>query len=67
MLPVFARAGLRATAQQFSVPRTAAVNALRTYAAPAQDVKAPVALFGVDGTYATALVCNFVFLFLPLV
>lgn len=50
-----AHAGLRATAQQFSVPRTAAVNGLRTYATPAQDVKPPVSLFGVDGTYATAL------------
>lgn len=51
-----ARAGLRATAQQFSVPRTAALNGLRTYATPAKDVQPPVALFGVDGTYATALV-----------
>ncbi|EYE97719.1 F1F0 ATP synthase subunit 5 [Aspergillus ruber CBS 135680] len=51
----FARAGLRATAQQFSVPRTAAVNGLRSYATPAQEVRPPVALFGVDGTYATAL------------
>ncbi|BCR88293.1 F1F0 ATP synthase subunit 5 [Aspergillus chevalieri] len=50
----FARAGLRATAQQFSVPRTAA-NGLRSYATPAQEVRPPVALFGVDGTYATAL------------
>lgn len=50
-----ARAGLRATAQQFSVPRTAALNGLRTYATPAKDVQPPVALFGVDGTYATAL------------
>lgn len=50
-----ARAGLRAT-QQFSVPRSAALNGLRTYATPAQNVKPPVALFGVDGTYATALV-----------
>ncbi|CDM37161.1 hypothetical protein DTO013E5_9472 [Penicillium roqueforti] len=49
----FARAGLRAT--QFSVPRTAAVNGIRTYATPAQDTRAPVALFGVDGTYASAL------------
>jgi F-type H+-transporting ATPase subunit O len=49
-----ARLGLRAT-QQFSVPRTAALNGLRTYATPAQNVKPPVALFGVDGTYATAL------------
>lgn len=52
------RAGLRATTQQFSVPRTAALNGLRTYATPAQDVKPPVSLYGVDGTYATALVCN---------
>ncbi|KAJ5081871.1 hypothetical protein NUU61_010135 [Penicillium alfredii] len=49
-----ARSGLRA-AQQFSVPRTAAVNGLRTYATPTQEVRPPVALFGVDGTYATAL------------
>ncbi|KAL4820222.1 ATP synthase delta subunit-domain-containing protein [Aspergillus spinulosporus] len=49
-----ARAGLRASAQ-VSVPRTAAVNGLRTYATAAQDVKPPVSLFGVDGTYATAL------------
>ncbi|KAH8424740.1 F1F0 ATP synthase subunit 5 [Aspergillus melleus] len=49
-----ARAGLRAT-QQFSVPRAAALNGLRTYATPAQEVKPPVSLFGVDGTYATAL------------
>lgn len=51
-----ARAGFRAT--QFSVPRTAALNGLRAYATPAQDVKPPVSLFGVDGTYATALVCD---------
>ncbi|CEL00693.1 ATP synthase delta subunit-domain-containing protein [Aspergillus pseudodeflectus] len=50
-----ARAGLRASAQQFSVPRTAALNGLRTYATPAQEVKPPVSLFGVDGTYASAL------------
>ncbi|RDW90396.1 F1F0 ATP synthase subunit 5 [Aspergillus mulundensis] len=49
-----ARAGLRASAQ-VSVPRTAAVNGLRTYATAAQEVKPPVSLFGVDGTYATAL------------
>ncbi|KAJ5325435.1 hypothetical protein N7541_011755 [Penicillium brevicompactum] len=48
----FARAGLRAT--QFSVARPAAVNGMRSYAT-AQEVRAPVALFGVDGTYATAL------------
>ena len=51
----FARAGLRAT--QFSAPRTAAVNGLRSYAT-APEARAPVALFGVDGTYATALVCT---------
>lgn len=51
----FARAGLRAT--QFSVARPAAVNGMRSYAT-SQEVRAPVALFGVDGTYATALVCN---------
>lgn len=50
-----ARAGLRASAQQVSVPRTAALNGLRTYATPAQEIKPPVSLFGVDGTYATAL------------
>ncbi|BCS26482.1 F1F0 ATP synthase subunit 5 [Aspergillus puulaauensis] len=50
-----ARAGLRASAQQASVPRTAALNGLRTYATPAQEIKPPVSLFGVDGTYATAL------------
>ncbi|CAG7931998.1 unnamed protein product [Penicillium olsonii] len=48
----FARAGLRAT--QFSVARPAAVNGMRSYAT-SQEVRAPVALFGVDGTYATAL------------
>ncbi|OJJ47135.1 hypothetical protein ASPZODRAFT_95882 [Penicilliopsis zonata CBS 506.65] len=51
-----ARAGLRASAQQFAVPRTAVVNGVRSYAAAAaQDVKPPVALFGIDGTYASAL------------
>jgi F-type H+-transporting ATPase subunit O len=38
---------------------TASKTALRGYAAPAAaDVKPPVALFGVDGTYASALVCK---------
>jgi hypothetical protein len=50
-----ARSGLRA-AQQLSVARPA-FSGLRTYATPAQSVRPPVALFGVDGTYATALVC----------
>lgn len=52
---VVARAGLR----NFAVPRSVAVGGLRTYAAAAtqQDVRPPVALYGVDGTYANALVC----------
>lgn len=49
-----AQASLRASAQQFS--RRSVVNGARTYAAAAQDPKPPVALFGVDGTYANALV-----------
>ena len=54
----FARAGLRAT--QFSVPRTAALNGMRTYATPAaqESARPPMALYGVDGTYASALVCR---------
>ena len=50
-----ARAGIRASAQ---LSRNTAV---RTYAAAAQaqSVKPPVALFGIDGTYANALVCEF--------
>lgn len=50
-----ARAGLRASA----FPRTSAVttsNALRTYATTSQDIRPPIALYGVDGTYANALV-----------
>ncbi|KAI0395998.1 OSCP-domain-containing protein [Xylariaceae sp. FL0594] len=35
--------------------RTFALSAVRTYAAAAQDAKPPVAVYGVDGTYATAL------------
>ena len=39
-------------------PCTVAFPALRTYAqaGPAQDAKPPVALYGLDGTYASALV-----------
>ncbi|KAI9724700.1 MAG: ATP synthase F0 subcomplex subunit OSCP atp5 [Chrysothrix sp. TS-e1954] len=33
----------------------APVSAVRSYATPAADTKPPVALFGVDGTYASAL------------
>jgi len=47
------RALLRCSAQQsFAVPRVAA----RGYAAAAANTKPPVALFGIDGTYANALV-----------
>ncbi|KAI1438638.1 ATP synthase delta subunit-domain-containing protein [Xylaria sp. CBS 124048] len=42
---------LRAAAPQ----RTLARSSVRTYAAAPQDIKAPVAVFGIDGTYATAL------------
>jgi len=39
--------------------RTAPRTATRTYAAPAaQDTKPLVPLFGLDGTYANALVCE---------
>ncbi|KAI1936780.1 ATP synthase F0 subcomplex subunit OSCP atp5 [Ophidiomyces ophidiicola] len=51
----FVQASLRGSAQHFS--RRAALNGVRTYATPAQDTKPPVALFGIDGTYANALVC----------
>jgi len=47
------RALLRCSAQQsFVAPRVAA----RGYAAAAANTKPPVALFGIDGTYANALV-----------
>ena len=42
-----------------ALPRAVfASSQLRTYATPAQaDSKPPVALYGLDGTYASALVC----------
>jgi F-type H+-transporting ATPase subunit O len=41
-----------------AAPQRALVGQTRTFAAPASSdrVKPPVALFGLDGTYATALV-----------
>jgi hypothetical protein len=55
---VIARAGLRASSN-LQVSRSIAVGGLRTYAAAtAQEVRPPVALYGVDGTYANALVCR---------
>jgi len=55
------RAILRATraaaSQRVAVPRTIASSQIRSYAAPAAvDSKPPKALYGLDGTYATALV-----------
>lgn len=37
-------------------PSRAFASQIRTYAAATESVKPPVALFGLDGTYATALV-----------
>jgi len=60
MLP--SRAFLRATRASASraaiTPRAVAMPAFRTYATPAgtPDSKPPVALYGLDGTYASALV-----------
>lgn len=56
------RAVLRASASasgRIATPRAAlATSQIRNYAAPAAaDSKPPVALYGVDGTYASALVC----------
>lgn len=49
------RALARCAAQRgFAAPRVV----VRGYAAAAADSKPPVALFGLDGTYANALVCG---------
>lgn len=55
---------LKMMSSKFSRPALAAVRrtvprtAIRTYAAPAADnTRPPVALYGLDGTYANALVC----------
>jgi F-type H+-transporting ATPase subunit O len=55
------RAILRATRaaapRQIAIPRAIASSQIRPYAAPAPiDSKPPKALYGLDGTYATALV-----------
>ncbi|KKZ68411.1 ATP synthase F1, delta subunit [[Emmonsia] crescens] len=51
-----AQSSLRATAHQFSsIPRAAALNGIRTYATATTSTKPPIALFGIDGTYANAL------------
>ncbi|KAH8705679.1 putative ATP synthase oligomycin sensitivity conferral protein [Talaromyces proteolyticus] len=50
-----ARAGLRASSN-FQLSRSAFATGLRSYAAAAApDTRPPVALYGVDGTYASAL------------
>lgn len=46
---------IRAAAPQRTLARTP-VRAFATAAAPPQDVRPPVAVYGLDGTYATALV-----------
>lgn len=51
------RATRATTTQRLVVPR--ATSQIRNYAAPAAvDAKPPIALYGLDGTYATALVCH---------
>jgi F-type H+-transporting ATPase subunit O len=49
------RAILRAT--RAAPAQRAAVSQFRSYATPSADPKPPVALYGLDGTYASALVC----------
>lgn len=47
---------LRSVRAATRVPVASQTRAYAAAAAAAPDVKAPVAVFGVDGTYATALV-----------
>lgn len=52
-----AQSTLRATAHQLSsTPWVAVRTGARTYATTTTSPKPPIALFGVDGTYANALV-----------
>lgn len=54
---VLLRATRAAAPQRFVAPRAIANSQFRSYATPAApDSKPPVALYGVDGTYASALV-----------
>ncbi len=57
---MFSRQALLRSAR-LAAPQRALVGQVRTFAAPAagENVKPPVALFGLDGTYATALVRGF--------
>lgn len=51
------RAAKVAAPSRSAVPRVFTSSQMRTYATPsAADSKPPIALFGLDGTYATALV-----------
>ena len=54
---MFSRQALLRSARS-AAPQRALLGQTRTFAAPAssEKVKPPVALFGLDGTYATALV-----------
>ena len=54
---MFLRQAVLRTARA-AAPKRAILGQTRTFAAPAssEKVKAPVTLFGLDGTYATALV-----------
>lgn len=53
-------AGLRAASANVQISRPA-LGGLRTYAAAAApDSRPPVALYGVDGTYANALVSGII-------
>lgn len=55
---MFSRQALLRSAR-VAAPQRAFLGQTRTFAAPAASdkVKPPVTLFGLDGTYATALVC----------
>ena len=53
-------AAIRSSAPRTAVGRMApAIHHIRSYAQPASspDTKPPVAVYGLDGTYASALVC----------
>jgi len=53
----FVRAARTSAAGAAFAPRAVALPAIRSYATPAGvDSKPPVALYGLDGTYASALV-----------
>lgn len=48
---------VRVSARQVRATTPAVGGGLRAYATAADSVKPPVPLFGIDGTYANALVC----------